>query len=405
MNERCLCRSLDRQKLFEDLKSSSVVRSYLNVHPETFDALFSSVTVFIESQTVSLLEQIISLIERALAQDYFRKEVQAYSPPISYHDFGPRGAFCAYDFHIQDGQPKLIEINTNAGGLLLNHSLSQAQTECCGTLWTNEELEAEILSMIRAEWKNQRGGSELKTIAIVDEKPHDQFLHIEFLLFQKLFQKNGFRTFICSPADLALEGEFLFLKKQKIDLVYNRLTDFYFEEAASRSLREAYSSSSVVVTPNPHNHAFYANKRHLTLLSDSKFLSQLNMTSSELAFIKDHVPCTVLVTEGNAEELWKGRKNLFFKPLSGFGSKATYRGDKLTSRVWKDICASSYVAQEFVSPSVRLVGSEEKNSSMKFDLRAYTYCGEIQYLAGRIYSGQTTNFRTPGGGFASVAIL
>jgi len=40
--------------------------------------------------------------------------------------------------------------------------------------------------------------------------------------------------------------------------------------------------------------------------------------------------------------------------------------------------------------------------AMKFDLRAYTYNGEVQWVAARLYQGQTTNFRTPGGGFAPV---
>ena len=39
---------------------------------------------------------------------------------------------------------------------------------------------------------------------------------------------------------------------------------------------------------------------------------------------------------------------------------------------------------------------------MKFDLRAYAYDGAVQWVAARMYQGQTTNFRTPGGGFAPV---
>ncbi len=39
---------------------------------------------------------------------------------------------------------------------------------------------------------------------------------------------------------------------------------------------------------------------------------------------------------------------------------------------------------------------------MKFDLRAFTYDGAVQWVAARLYQGQTTNFRTPGGGFAPV---
>ncbi|UPQ81365.1 hypothetical protein M0M42_13135 [Pseudomonas knackmussii] len=42
---------------------------------------------------------------------------------------------------------------------------------------------------------------------------------------------------------------------------------------------------------------------------------------------------------------------------------------------------------------------------MKFDLRAYAYAGEVQWNAARVYQGQTTNFRTEGGGFAPVFTL
>ena len=39
---------------------------------------------------------------------------------------------------------------------------------------------------------------------------------------------------------------------------------------------------------------------------------------------------------------------------------------------------------------------------LKVDLRNYVYDGEVVLIAARLYQGQTTNFRTPGGGFAPV---
>ena len=41
-------------------------------------------------------------------------------------------------------------------------------------------------------------------------------------------------------------------------------------------------------------------------------------------------------------------------------------------------------------------------SALKMDLRNYVYDGEVQLIAARLYQGRTTNFRTPGGGFAPV---
>src|SRR3546814_5514999 len=37
-------------------------------------------------------------------------------------------------------------------------------------------------------------------------------------------------------------------------------------------------------------------------------------------------------------------------------------------------------------------------------VRLYTYCGELRLVASRLYQGQTTNMRTPGGGFAPVLL-
>jgi hypothetical protein len=104
----------------------------------------------------------------------------------------------------------------------------------------------------------------------------------------------------------------------------------------------------------------------------------------------------------NAERLWRQRGQLFFKPAAGFGSRAAYRGNKLTRRVWQEILAGDYVAQALVLPGTRATSANAPGEALKFDVRAYVYDGQVQSFAARLYQGQTTNFRTPGGGFAPV---
>jgi hypothetical protein len=48
---------------------------------------------------------------------------------------------------------------------------------------------------------------------------------------------------------------------------------------------------------------------------------------------------------------------------------------------------------------IRIDGQEERR---KMDVRLYTYDGKTLVAAARLYQGQATNFRTPGGGFAPV---
>ena len=115
-------------------------------------------------------------------------------------------------------------------------------------------------------------------------------------------------------------------------------------------------------------------------------------------------PRTRLVTAELSEELWAQRRQLFFKPVAGYGAKAAYRGDKLTRRVWDEIKAGDFVAQALVPPDERLIEVDGVRTDLKFDVRAYPYDGNVQLLAARMYSGQTTNFRTPGGGFAPIVV-
>ena len=193
-----------------------------------------------------------------------------------------------------------------------------------------------------------------------------------------------------------------------IDLVYNRLTDFYLEQATGAALREAYLQQAIVLTPHPQAHALYADKRHLALFSDAARLQALGVPQATQQILLEHVPRTEVVDATDAQRLWDSRRGLFFKPVAGFGSRAAYRGDKLTKRVWQDIVAGDYVAQAIVTPGERMVADPDtaigktSGKAMKFDLRAYTYEGAVQWVAARLYQGQTTNFRTPGGGFAPV---
>jgi hypothetical protein len=61
-----------------------------------------------------------------------------------------------------------------------------------------------------------------------------------------------------------------------------------------------------------------------------------------------------------------------------------------------------YVAQALVAPSERQVVEARSPVALKADIRNYAYAGVIKLVAARLYQGQTTNFRTPGGGFAPV---
>jgi hypothetical protein len=209
---------------------------------------------------------------------------------------------------------------------------------------------------------------------------------------------------ICDAAELSWDGRELRAAGQLVDMVYNRLVDFGFDEPRHAALRAAYLSDAAVVTPNPHNHAIFADKRNLTVLSDIVVLRRWKIPAQTVAALAA-LPRATQVSPENADSLWMERKRLFFKPTSGHGGKAVYRGDKLTRSVWADICAGDYIAQELAPPGERRVLIDGIPQTRKMDVRLYTYDGALLLSAARLYQGQTTNFRTPGGGFAPVFFL
>ena len=353
---------------------------------------------------------IIQSIEAAVHTPTYRDEVLSWAPPESRQDFGPAGVFMGYDFHLGHGPPRLIEINTNAGGAFLNVFSARAQLACCDAVEpflknrSPDAFDGDVVQMFEEEWRRQRGSGRPTRIAIVDDAPDGQYLYPEFVLAQRLLKASGIDAVICDPADLSFANGKLYLGEQIIDLVYNRLVDFALSESRHAALGKAYLKSSVVVTPNPHTHAVFADKRNLALLSD---LDQLRgwAVAPEVIQTLASIPKAIRVTSDNAERLWSERKHLFFKPVAGHGGKAVYRGDKLTKSVWSEILGSEYIAQDIAPPSERLVKIGDTAVSRKIDVRLYTYQGRMLLAAARLYQGQTTNFRTEGGGFAPVNFL
>ena len=202
------------------------------------------------------------------------------------------------------------------------------------------------------------------------------------------------------PALSGTSGESL-----AVDLVYNRLTDFDLSDPAHAALRAAYEAGATVVTPLPRVHALQADKRNLITLGDDALLGSWGVSEDDRAVLRAVVPATQEVTAANADALWARRRQLFFKPVAGYGAKAAYRGDKITHKVWADVTAGGFVAQELVPPSERLVDVDGTTTRLKLDLRAYAWRGQVQLLAARTWAGQTTNFRTAGGGFSPVVVL
>jgi hypothetical protein len=406
LNHDCFCCTLNPEQLRLEIERVPSLQGLMQTIWQTRPHLFAATAVFLTDAMVQNIAAVVAALQRVTALPGYQAQALARAPAIARTSFGPQGACMGFDFHWSPSGPKLIEINTNAGGALLNAALLGAQVACCepmrSQLTEPAQLEAAFFEMFKAEWRLQRGDAPLRTVAIVDDDPAGQYLAPEFELFRQMFLRQGVHAEVLDPASLSWREGLLWSGERPIDLVYNRLTDFYLDDAAHQPLRQAYTAGAVVLTPNPRAHALYADKRNLIALSDDAQLAAWGASVPDRALLQAAVPQTKAVTSEKAEDLWAQRKHFFFKPATGYGGKAAYRGDKLTKRVWIDILAGDFVAQALVPPGERWIKVDGVPTDLKFDLRAYAYDGQVQLLAARMYMGQTTNFRTEGGGFAPV---
>ncbi|CAA7617888.1 conserved hypothetical protein [Candidatus Terasakiella magnetica] len=306
-------------------------------------------------------------------------------------DHGLGGWMLGFDFHLTPDGPRLIEINTNPGGMLAVAAQGRALAACHLEFGDAPDVEPVALTAFQDEWRRQRGDQPLGSVAIIDDDPPSQYLYPEFQLYRRLFERAGISAAIFDPSQFVAGS---------VDMVYNRLVDFSLDSPGHAALAQAWRGGETVVTPDPHAHFLFSDKRVMALLSDEPSLRAIGVRPDIAATVARIVPPTIPVTAANAEDLWADRRRWFFKPAKGHAGKAVYRGEKLSRSTWPTILASPYVAQRYIPPSRLVV--EHAGASLKMDLRANAWQGQVVQMAARLYEGQATNFRTPGGGFAPV---
>jgi hypothetical protein len=377
-----------------------------------------STVIGLETRHFAAIQRTVSLLFALARSPAYQAALAPGADEGSRHEPGNFGVFMGYDFHVTPGGPRLIEINTNAGGALLNglHTATlcdPAKLACvCSDLLSVDDLERDLVDTFRAEFAAARrggrsaSGESLQRIAIVDDAPAQQFLAPEFELFRALFARAGIEARVADTRELAARPRGgLALGDWPVQLVYLRDTDFALASERTRALRSAYLANEVVVTPSPREHFLLADKRRLAWFSSPERLAAFGVSAEDAHFLASAVPETRLLAELDPERAWAERASWVFKPAAAFGSRAVYRGDKISRKKFAEIAAEpGYVAQRHAPPGLVHVETTDGPREMKFDVRAYAYRDRVLLLGARVYEGQVTNLRSPGGGFSAICV-
>jgi hypothetical protein len=94
-------------------------------------------------------------------------------------------------------------------------------------------------------------------VAIVDEKPEEQYLYPEFQLAKGFFERHAVEAVIVDAASLDYDGKRLLADGKPVDMIYNLLW-IPLDNPAHAALRRAYLDEAIVLTPHPGVHALLA---------------------------------------------------------------------------------------------------------------------------------------------------
>jgi len=381
-----------KSEIVQDILHTHKALSHSMIEPLISDQLFSPFIIELPGSVLNQAQNFVRNLFQLRQRQEYVSALEADVTARRLTDPGNKSILMSYDFHLNDqGILKLIEINTNASFLMLGDYLYRGQS--LPQPVADFSL-SEIIENIQTELRLNGIAGE-PTIVIIDDKPEEQKLYSEFLLYDQFFKAEGLKSSIADFRSIPPDSNF----------VYNRYTDFFLSAPESTELRKAFLDRQKCFSPNPFEYLLLADKQRMIDWWDTAFLQKAKASAQEIEAIQKHVPQAADVTKESAEELWQRKKQLFFKPKNAYGSKQTYRGEKISRKTFDAMLEEDFIAQDFIPAPELSFPTEQGPQSFKYDLRFFAYQGRVQSAVGRIYQGQVTNLKTPLGGFAAVKFV
>ncbi|MBF0422223.1 MAG: hypothetical protein HQL73_04455 [Magnetococcales bacterium] len=355
--------------------------------------------VFLPQGPVKTMIRFIHALHHLQQTPSYQTVVDPLLPDTARFDPGHEAVMMGYDFHLTPEGPRLIEVNTNAGGALLAW---QAQ----GRPFPYHGHRNQIMDSFNQEMLLFSQGKKLKpsSVIILDEEPEKQFLYNEMQAFAQQFAARGIQAAIVPPETLELrEDNTLSYQGLRVDMIYNRHCDFYLQSEAMARVRTAFLNKRVCLSPHPRAYGLLADKRRMIPWSDDSILSTMAISPQQRRLILAVTPQTRILDTLDRSNVWQERRHWVFKPVSSHGGKGVLLGRNISKTRFDALIPHQTLAQRLVPPALRRC--PDRDQPVKTDIRFFVYGKKILGVAMRIYHGQITTFREPGSGYAPLRLL
>ncbi|MBF0159850.1 MAG: hypothetical protein HQL58_10015 [Magnetococcales bacterium] len=362
--------------------------------------------VMVSRSHLTEMIQLVRLLDRLSRNPAYQACLAADLPEVARFDPHHDGVMMGYDFHLTPDGPRLIEVNTNAGGALLAWRCHDPtfMTDGGSRFDRRNRWQQRVVNTFACEMGAFLGQSPTwpQRLVILDDQPEQQFLFPEMVALVDIFRQLGVTAIVADPSQLVMDGRGVYHEGDRIDLIYNRHCDFYLAEPALQGLQSAYRARQICLTPNPHVYGLLADKRRMVLWSSPAQMSQLGLSATDLDRLARMIPTTRYLCDKDPQQLWADRRHWVLKPATGAGSRGVLLGQSLSRKRLVTLDPDTTLVQQMVLPS-RTPCSPDDPDGMKSDLRLFAYRHQILGIAARLYRGQVTNLRQDGG-FAPVQV-
>lgn len=338
------------------------------------------------SDSVPVSATALRLISRGIASLWSR--IVAANPQA---DLNP--LLLAYDVHPTPQGPVLIEVNTNAGGVLAAFASARQVNQCCAE-WEQGRLQEQLLDLFRRDLLGSDPAG-AGTVAIVDDNLTGQALLGEMQALAAMMRRSARDVRVIDATQLRYHDGRLRQGDTPIDRVYWRSTDFALADPAHEAVRRAAAEGTTTLAPAPEAYRAIADKRRFVEWSRQPVLA-----SDEASGLSFRISETVPLDSRPLADWYADRENWVFKPASGYASRGVYVGKSISRPKLASLPAGDYLAQRYAPHPVLDRAGEE----WKYDVRFFADRGRILGAAARVFQGQVLGLRKPGSGFAPIRV-
>ena len=299
----------------------------------------------------------------------------------------------SYDVHPTAAGPVLIEVNTNAGGVLAAIAAARQVNDCCAE-WEQQQLHGRLLELFR---RDLLGGEPHRAgvVAIVDDALATQPLLGEMHALAAMMRAEGADLRVIDAAELDYRDGRLRQGELAVDRIYWRSTDFALEDPSHAAVRRAVVEGTTALAPSVRAYRAIADKRRLVEWSRQPELAH-DAATGQRFLIAETVPM-----KSRTVDAWHAdRRHWVFKPVSGHGSRGVYVGKSISWHKLLQLPVDAYLAQRYF-PHPQL---DREGTAWKYDIRFFADRGQIIGAAARLFQGQVMGMRTPGSGFAPIRV-